>query len=134
MFECMLKTQKTCCWITAWYKCIHFSFYQSESNQHNIRKIKLYRTRFRKYENPELLLVWMSWFGTGVSWFDSGGSCCRTGDLNSVFKIEVVQFYDMHRHGLFLLGCWCTIREACRTFRQDKIILSHTVPELWTRT
>ena len=46
----------------------------------------------------------MSWFGTGVSWFDSGGSCCRAGDLNSVFKIKVVQFYNMHRNGIYLLG------------------------------
>jgi hypothetical protein len=33
-----------------------------------------------------------------------------------------------------LLGFWCTIRDACRMCRQDKIILSCTVLELWTRT
>jgi hypothetical protein len=82
---------------------INVSIFLSE-NQKAIN-IKVYRTRFRKCENPELLLVRMSWFGTGVSWFNSGGSSCRTGDLNSVFELKVVQFYDIHRSVLFLFGC-----------------------------
>jgi hypothetical protein len=47
---------------------------------------------------------------------------------------EIDYWSSFHRNGLFLLGCWCTIRDACRMCRQDKIILSCTVLELWTRT